>query len=195
METLAKEQEESASSQATFFLGDAGSLDLLSPASQSTCSSTSSVNDSDEDDDSYLSDSESSDVQNLRVSFKTADLSETPAPDKPKHPILINNESLEDLNLQCDPCRSVTDDPSSPDVDRVSYTDVVTLEVPVMKQRSTSLDASCMMGSPKKDRLGEGLKDSPGKKQARSKSMDSNMPRKGSSATSAILALLQQSFK
>lgn len=200
METLAKEKQERMSAGPKFFLGDSANVDVLSPGSRSPCSSTSSVYDSDENE-CYLSDSENSDSQNLTVRFSDTTHGNMINPpvisilEKAKHRIRINNESLSDLNLIGVPCRSVIVDPNSPNSDQISYTDVVTLEVPVIKQRSTSLDASCMMGSPTKCSLEEELKVHPVKKQARSKSMDSNMPRKGSSTTAALLALIQQSFK
>ncbi|GFN90075.1 hypothetical protein PoB_001658100 [Plakobranchus ocellatus] len=65
------------------------------------------------------------------------------------------------------------------------YKDVVSLAVPVVKQRSTSMDAACMLSPPS-----EG---SPGR-QARSRSVDANVTRKASN-TLAILALVHQSFK
>ncbi|GFS02284.1 hypothetical protein ElyMa_006441600 [Elysia marginata] len=69
-----------------------------------------------------------------------------------------------------------------------NYTDVVSLAVPVVKQRSTSMDAACLLSPP-----GEGSVGSPGR-QARSRSVDANVSRKTSN-TLAILALVHQSFK
>lgn len=200
IETLAKEQRESESSGPKFFLGESAETLVLSSASHSAGSSDVSTCDSNED--LYASDSESSDNPNLNVRFHDDITAGCSVPEAEagtilqlqKHRIRINNESIDDLNLIEAPCRSVIGDPSSPEGDQISYTDVVTLAVPVMKQRSSSLDATCMMGSPKKSSLEEERRGSPGKKQARSKSMDSNMPRKGS-ATAALLALVQQSFK
>ena len=68
------------------------------------------------------------------------------------------------------------------------YKDVVSLAVPVVKQRSTSMDAACLLSPPSEGSVG-----SPGR-QARSRSVDANVTRKASN-TLAILALVHQSFK
>ena len=73
----------------------------------------------------------------------------------------------------------------SPPSPSEQYKDVVSLTVPVVKQRSTSMDAACLLSPPS-----EG---SPGR-QARSRSVDANVSRKASN-TLAILALVHQSFK
>ena len=94
------------------------------------------------------------------------------------------------------PASPEDDDDNDDDInnDNASYKDVVTLTVPPVKPRSTSLDASAMMASKTNTKVNLNEGQGQGSKSGRSKSMDASMARKGS-ATAALVAMLQTGFK
>lgn len=193
METLASEQQNSVSSEPRFFLGEKD----LSSTSLSGWGSSSSTCGSDYEDH-CLSDSEISNAVKSRELFdrqvnNEGDLSLIiPVVKILTHVSSSNNESLENLSGVVTPDRLTVDATRTDDL--IPYTDVVSLAVPVIKQRSTSLDATAIIGSPVDIFLKGEPQESPRKKQIRSKSVDSNMSKRVTTST-ALMSLVQQSFR
>ncbi|CAG5120052.1 unnamed protein product, partial [Candidula unifasciata] len=184
IETLANEQRIKASSEPTFIFGEDRAREP-SPTSSSGFANSSSDN-----EDFSVSDSEIGDAQQCRGSFYEDVTNEgdlkliVPVVRVLTHLSNTDNDNLEELSCVIDDSRTGN---------RMSYTDVVSLAVPVVKPRSTSLDATLIIGSPVDIFLEDEPQDSPRKKQIRSKSVDSNMPKRVATST-ALMSLVQQGF-